>query len=484
MSKVLSFLKNKVSVEPVGFLFFITIIFSSSLSTNLLLYKACDPSGTINNRVGARCDRETEVQHLVAPINGWKGMVNQIVPTVLTLFAGTWSDLHGRRRRPLIMGPIIGQIISDTVSVYCTLHWSLSPWLTAVFQVIPQAFSGGAPLMFIGIFAYVADTSTEEWRTVKFGMVTCVIFVGGILGMLIYGYAVVLMGFQYAYLLSISMGISTLILASMFIKDTAVEYHKQPFIRDIMNTMNPMTVFRSCWQVMSKARDRHVTLVLWLTIFFCAPLATVPLEGEVSITYLFFRNKFHWNEVDFSIFNAFQMAIILGGSIFSLSILSHKLKLNDALIGLIASVFDLMASIGFFLANEQWQVLLVPPLEMFRGAGLAITGSIASKCVDSDELGSMNSIKLLVESSVKGAFLPIYNTVYNKTLETMPSAFFLISSLLTFPLVFLFSAVYLLTRTPNYSASREELTKTNYPRTNYILDVKPINDGDIVDKKY
>jgi len=84
--------------------------------------------------------------------------------------------------------------------------------------------------------------------------------------------------------------------------------------------------------------------------------------------------------------------------------------MNDALIGTIASVFDLLAAVAFFLVSQSWQLFLgkyyrkksqcwndcvkiiicnftVPPLELFRGAALALTSSIASKCVGSDELG-------------------------------------------------------------------------------------------------
>lgn len=31
------------------------------------------------------------------------------------------------------------------------------------------------------------------------------------------------------------------------------------------------------------------------------------------VMYLFLRIKFKWNEIDFTFFNAYQMAIILGG---------------------------------------------------------------------------------------------------------------------------------------------------------------------------
>lgn len=53
-------------------------------------------------------------------------------------------------------------------------------------------------------------------------------------------------------------------------------------------------------------------------------------------------------------------------------------------------------------------------------------------------IGAMNSVKLLMESTMKSGFIPLYNLVYNHTFESMPSAFFLISIVLTIPLVLIF----------------------------------------------
>lgn len=57
-------------------------------------------------------------------------------------------------------------------------------------------------------------------------------------------------------------------------------------------------------------------------------------------------------------------------------------------------------------------------------------------------IGAMYSMKLLMESTMKGAFMPLYNYVYNYTLETMPSTFFLISVVLTVPLMVIFGQVF------------------------------------------
>lgn len=50
-------------------------------------------------------------------------------------------------------------------------------------------------------------------------------------------------------------------------------------------------------------------------------------------------------------------------------------------------------------------------------------------------IGSMNSVKMISENVTKIVILPLYNIVYNYTLETMPSAYFIISLCLTVPLL-------------------------------------------------
>lgn len=50
----------------------------------------------------------------------------------------------------------------------------------------------------------------------------------------------------------------------------------------------------------------------------------------------------------------------------------------------IITIFTFFSNYRFFKYTFS---LAVPPLEFFRGAALAISGSIASKCVESHELG-------------------------------------------------------------------------------------------------
>lgn len=42
------------------------------------------------------------------------------------------------------------------------------------------------------------------------------------------------------------------------------------------------------------------------------------------------------------------------GTLFALGILSHKFKMDDALIGMIASICDALAAIAFLLVSQSW----------------------------------------------------------------------------------------------------------------------------------
>lgn len=276
-----------VSVEPVVFLYFVTVFLSNNLNTSLLLFKACDPSGKIIQQVGSKCLNETKSQHMILPINGLKAVVLQIVPLVLTMFAGMWSDCAGHRRRPLIILPIVGQLLTDAVSLSCVVQWSVSPQLTAAMQTTASAFTGSYILLFNGVNSYVVETTSEEWRTVKFGIVNCMASSGVIIGLLVYGYLIMNVSFEFAYLVAIGLGLVGLVLTFMLIKDSTPDTTDAladniTLCKQTCLYINPIHILRSCNYMMIKRRKGNDTLVLLLVILACAPLTCVPKEGELN----------------------------------------------------------------------------------------------------------------------------------------------------------------------------------------------------------
>ncbi|XP_025194110.1 hippocampus abundant transcript 1 protein-like [Melanaphis sacchari] len=443
-----------VTLEPMLFVYFTATVLSYNVSTNMLFHKGCDPNATAapDLRASTDCLLENSAQHGVSSINVWKHMIQELISVVFIIFAGPWSDLHGRRRRPLMFMPVIGQIICDAFNMLSAVFWDgVSPFVTGITQSLIVSLTGMQYCFFIGMYAYLADITDMSNRTMRIGFASAVLPLAATLGGLAGGYLNVKLGFVAVFALNVALNVIALCLGLLFIYDTSEPYETTGSL--YKTTFDPKIVVESVKTVFVR-RENHNRLILLLMIV-ASPLTGAPFVGEIGLMYMYLRKQFDFREIDYSLFNTYSMGIMLFGSIVSLKILSQKLKMNDAMIGLIVTTFDIATAVGFLSVTKFQYLLFVPPLELFRGAALALSGAIASKCVKPHELGSMNSVRTAIENLSKSAILPLYSIVYNKTLEFMPSAFFIISICLTAPLIVCFGITYYLTRNQEKSVNSD-----------------------------
>jgi MFS transporter, PCFT/HCP family, solute carrier family 46, member 3 len=101
----------------------------------------------------------------------------------------------------------------------------------------------------------------------------------------------------------------------------------------------------------------------------------------MSVIYLFTRYRFNWSEVEFSFFSTYGMITNLfgktyntlhpsfykiciyffsgvSGTLFSVGIFSHLLKIDDALIGVMSCVSKILSSFVYAFAVTNWQLFL------------------------------------------------------------------------------------------------------------------------------
>lgn len=126
------------------------------------------------------------------------------------------------------------------------------------------------------------------------------------------------------------------------------------------------------------------------------------------------------------------------GTTFSVSIFSSLLKLDDALIGGMSSLSKVFSSFVYAFSVVEWHMYLGPVAEIIGGTSHIAMRSLASKIVNKEELGKINSLFGIVESIAPLAYSPILAAVYSHTLTTMPGAFFLVGGIMTIPGVCLF----------------------------------------------
>jgi len=275
-------LRCAVTVEPMLFLYFVTNVLSTNVGTNMLLHKGCNPNATMapNLHVSPDCLLENGAQHGVSSINVWKHMIQELLSLVFIMFAGPWSDRHGRRRRPLMFVPVIGQMTCDAFNLLSAIFWNqLSPTVTGITQSLILSVTGSQHCFFIGMFAYLADITDTSNRTMRIGFASAVLPLAATLGALSGGYLNVRLGFATVFALNMGLNAIALCLGLLFIYDTSEPYKATGSL--YRNTFDPNIVVQSCKTVFVR-RDNHKRFVLLLMIV-ASPLTGAPFVGEIQI---------------------------------------------------------------------------------------------------------------------------------------------------------------------------------------------------------
>lgn len=133
------------------------------------------------------------------------------------------------------------------------------------------------------------------------------------------------------------------------------------------------------------------------------------------------------------------MGVHLLGTGFLVTVLSNIFKVDDALIGAMASGSKVLSSFVYAFSQVEWQMFLGPIAEIIGGGALIAMRSLASKIVPSSELGKINSLVGIVESIAPLIYSPTLAAVYSATITKMPGAFFLVGGIMIIPGAMLFA---------------------------------------------
>lgn len=200
-----------ITVEPILACYVMPSVLSGLATQNLYLEKACRVNLGFEDHV---CDaltrRETAnytfeeeaVQTLVASVAGWKTVLQSFLPCGILIFLGAYSDRVGQRKFCMLL-PIIGEFLTSVGLIVNTyFFYQLPVEVAAVTEAIFPALTGGWVTMFMGVFSYIADVTTEEQRTLRIGVVNLFYSVGVPVGAALSGILVRKIGLYGVFSLS------------------------------------------------------------------------------------------------------------------------------------------------------------------------------------------------------------------------------------------------------------------------------------------
>ncbi|KAL0892465.1 hypothetical protein ABMA27_015574 [Loxostege sticticalis] len=451
----LRYIRSNVTVEPLLGGLIIPSVLSRFTMGNLNLDKACRVNLQFGDEV---CDAliqktsknytsyEKEVQALIASIDIWKSIIHTALPCIIIMFLGAWSDRTGKRKICILL-PIIGELltsISNLVNVY--FFYEIPVQVTVFLETLFPAITGGWVTMFLGVFSYISDITTEESRTFRVGLVNFCMTAGVPIGVGLSGILLKKFGYYGVFSMTAVMFILVLSYGFVFLKepDTLLKEQGLPPIErkdssnvsffDMSHVVDTVVV-----AYRRRTSNRRIRLLLTLLTVF---ILYGPAMSEMTVFYLFVRNRLNWDMVKYGLYASYSIVLHSFGAMFSITVLSRRLQIDDSILCIISIISKFGGSIWTAFVTTDLEMYLVPVAEILNATTFTSLRSIISKLVDKQENAKVNSLFSLTETVAALIFHPFYSWVYMRTLHVFSGTVFIISAILVVPAFCIITTFY------------------------------------------
>ncbi|PSN49175.1 hypothetical protein C0J52_10907 [Blattella germanica] len=296
---------HMISVEPVIFLLVMTQSIAGPVITQFLLVRTCTSNFNYNSTTCSELDNpknetkvlETEVQPIATEILMTKRVLESVIPAVIALFLGPWSDKYGRKT------PVI---------------WALLGYF--LIASVPFILSGGYMTITACTITLLADITAVHSRSLRMGIYEGVLYLGYVMGMFLtppifrtFGKDsyVVVFGFNAVTCFLNAIYVYIFIPESIEIKENADAPYKN--LTKLFDWQFLKKTLKVCF---TKRDDCRRDIILYMAIVMAANLFV--FDGESVVSYLFTRLKFSWEIEHFTVFNGLVVLLMACGVVFAL----------------------------------------------------------------------------------------------------------------------------------------------------------------------
>lgn len=383
----------------------------------------CDNLNTENNTK----EVEEALQPKVANINMTLLLLNSIVPAIMSLIVGSWSDIYGRKKILMIsFSGYTSTLALITLFSYISDNVKLiSPWWYLVAEM-PMTFAGGWPLLDIAFCCYVADLSSEDMRSFRIGMIGVLNIMGNVSAYYSSSFILSATNLTTVFLIAFLCCLIGFLWMIFFIDETVKPPENMSLIDQVKEIFSKERT-QDIWITFKKYRENNGRKILWFLILIPA-LVVSTMHGTASLNYLFVREKFAWTLREWTIFESSNTLISALGLFIGLIIFKKYFKISDmklAVFGLTLSVID---STFKALATQPYHLYLSSGITLFRLLSMPMLRSIVSVVISHAEIGKVYSLTTCFEALSGLGAGPLYNVVYKSTFTTFPGAFYFLNA--------------------------------------------------------
>ena len=242
-----------------------------------------------------------EVQQATSYFGIWTNLASAVPAILATLFLSNYSDRAGRKFA--LVPPVLGGLLYGCVLLLIVV-FKLSPWFSLIGMVC-EGFGGSFKLLFVGIYAYIADTTTPEKRRFRITLVDILMMASAMTGPVAFGYWIKKSGFIWPSLFTVASKVICLIYVVFFIPETVVA-KRRPRLFSLRTVRTGMQVF-------TKTGDRRWQLLCLFLAFFFTVLA---YQGMNVDTLFELNSPLCWDSVMMGYYSTAYLAVCaIGGTV-------------------------------------------------------------------------------------------------------------------------------------------------------------------------
>ncbi|XP_057656403.1 uncharacterized protein LOC130893961 [Diorhabda carinulata] len=426
-----TYIREVITVEPLIGAYTMASILCTPTIYKLESEKSCRSNLQMNNTVCDAIlygqyenytDQIDDIQILISNMQSWQQPMQSIMPLILVLFLGSFSDRH-KLRKPFLIIPLFGELFAVAgciASVIFMTSWPLEVF--GVFQLVIPSFFGGLPMITMAVFAYIADVSTLEMRTLRIGIVQIVLNIIVPLTHLFSAHMFELTGYYGVFLTAGALYIFGIIYGIYWIKEpkSPVLDSERGLLRDIFDPKHAIDTV--CLVIKKSPGNNRLYIAFVLVIVF---LYTSVVDGEGGIFYYYTQNVFGWDIVEYNYFMLINVLVHLAGIAIGVPFFTKVMHLTDTMILLITFLDKIFSNFIFGFANTIALLYAAAIVSLLTGITPIGIRSLETKIVSENDLGKAQSLFGLFEALAPAISIPIYKKgIYNNTLKTFPSLYF------------------------------------------------------------
>ncbi|XP_048516273.1 proton-coupled folate transporter-like isoform X2 [Athalia rosae] len=416
------------TVEPTMWLYVMAFMINSVVEQSFFIYKSCLVDHGLSVKtcetLAENDTLQAQVQVTVANFLQWNNVAAHVVPIILALFSGSWSDRRGRKI-PLIIA-LFGKVIYFLMMAVNSVmdSWNLNRIIYTA--TLPMAMFGSDIAIFASSYSYLTDVSSSAQRTLRLTILDAIYYStvpGGVAVGLYLFTNVVNSSYTIMFLIN-----ATLMLLSLIYSAARLQVRTTPQQRPLGKGENIIGDFFDREHIIAsiktliKSRPGHRKLCLWI-LLLATMLFTFERE-EFHMTYLYTQRVFSWSMDSFSQWRMFQSTLFISAMLIGVPILSKYLRMRDELIAIIGSFFHALARIiiatttlpGFFYVGSA-----IAALGYIR---MPVQKSMISKIVPVSERGKLFAFSSVCEHATPLISGFLYSQVYNATIYTAPESIY------------------------------------------------------------